>query len=344
MSTNNTKIGAVVCIVVIIASVGFGLYLLLPPAPSEIEVFKIVQIENGDLSHAYARENHESILRVASEFNTTERPIEVSASFNVGPADFRTTAESYILDGYDLIFVTDVTFEGTVLELAGDYPDVYFIGAGGWSSTSATGNISVMAWDIWKGYYLAGIIAGSMTESGSLGWISAFDFPDNARVFNMLMAGAQSYNASVTGQYLFTGDWQDSILSAAAASTLISNGADVLCGVGGLVAGIISQVLLEDKYYIGYDWDEYDLAPSNILTSVMYNRDAYLREFLGDVFAGTFGGTFLSLGIGEGAVNIAPYHDFAAVIPQDAQDLVTSVIANITAGTFTLPVVSTTMP
>lgn len=347
MLSNTKQYGAIVVIIVIIAAVGIGLYVFLPgeAPPPEGEALKIAQIETGDLSFAWARVNHESLLRVAEALNTTETPIQVSASFNVGPAEFGSVAEAYILDGYDVLVCNDVTYEGTVATLAEDYPNVYFIGSGGWTSDSATGNVSVMAWDIWKGYYLAGIIAGSMTSSGIIGWISAFDFPDNARIFNMLMAGAQAYNASVTGQYLFTGDWHDAVKSATAASSLIDAGADVLAATGqGLVHGVLAECLTRGVYAIGYDWDEYELAPAVILTSVLYIRDAYLTSLLQDVLDGTFGGTFLTLGIADGATGIAPYHDLEEAIPQDAQDMVDDVIADINAGTFTLPAVTTTMP
>ncbi len=345
--SNTKQYGAIVAIIVVIAAVGIGLYAFLPGGapPVESESLKIAQIETGDLSFAYARVNHESLLRVVSALNTTETPIEVSATFNVGPAEFTSVAEAYILDGYQVLACNDVTYEGSVADLAENYPNVYFIGSGGWSASSATGNVSVMAWDIWKGYYLAGIIAGSMTLTGTIGWVSAFEFPDNARIFNMFMAGAQSYNASVTGSYLFTGDWHDAVLSATAASTLIDAGADVLAATGqGLVHGVLAECLTRGVYAIGYDWDEYELAPSVILTSVLYIRDAYLTNLLGAILAGTFGGVYLTLGIEDGATNIAPYHDLEDDIPLAARNQVADVIADIIAGTFTLPAVATTMP
>lgn len=345
MSFDTKKVGMIAIVIIIVASVGIGLWLWFPQTPVEPEVFKIAQLETGDLSFSWARLNHESITRIAGEFNTSERRIEVSVSFHIAAADFGRVAETYILDGYDLIIGSDVVYESTVAELAAEYPNVMFIGLGGWTSDSATGNVSVMSWDIWKGYYFAGIIAGAMTTTNKLGWVSAFEFPDNARIYNMFLAGATEYNDAVTGQYLFTGDWHDSIGGATAASTLIDAGADVVAGTGGgLDHGVITECIAEGVYAIGYDYDAYELGPDALLTSVVYNRDAYFRTFLEQIFAGTFGGDFLVLGIEDGATDIAPYHQHEDDIPQDARDLVDERRAAILAGTFSLPVVEATFP
>ena len=125
----------------------------------------------------------------------------------------------------------------------------------------------------------------------------------------------------------------------------MDGGADVLAATGqGLVHGVLAECLTRGVYAIGYDWDEYELAPSILLTSVLYIRDAYLRYFIQEILDGTYEGTYLSLGIEDGATNIAPYHDLEDAIPLAARNLVSQVIANITAGTFTLPDVATTMP
>src|SRR3546814_12081121 len=84
------------------------------------------------------------------------------------------------------------------------YPKVSFLHAGG-LKTSA--NVGTYWADSDDGMYLAGMAAGSVSKSGKLGFIGAFQIPQLLRSINAFTLGAQSVNPKATTTVVWTGGW-----------------------------------------------------------------------------------------------------------------------------------------
>ena len=76
--------------------------------------------------------------------------------------------------------------------------------------------------------YLAGVLAGKMTKSNTLGFVASVKIPEVIRNINAYTLGARSVNPAIKTKVVFTGSWFDMNKERQAAESLIGQGADVL--------------------------------------------------------------------------------------------------------------------
>lgn len=334
-------------IVIILAGGGaayyyWGILGVQTPAP---QVYKIALLSNTYEYTTYGSAVAIGLEEAVRTMNSSERPLTLKRLYGIPIADIPRVAEELINDGYRLFIVPHVVLEATTVALADAHPDILFLGSGGWSNSSLRKNLAIFAFDIYKGYYLAGIVAGAMTKTNTIGFTTAFKYASAAQIYNMLMAGATRVNPNVKGLYTFTGSYGDSSKGAASADALMDAGADLVVGLGnGMTDGAIKEADRRGVYSMGCYWDEHMLAPNTVITSVMYRHEYYYVTALRAVFDGTFANAYWSFGIKEGVVDIAPFHQLQNVVPQSTQDLIQQVKQGIISGTFTLPEVSGEFP
>ena len=128
-------------------------------------------------------------------------------------------------DGYDLIFATSFGYLEFMSRVAPEYPDVVFEHATGYLSDA---NCSNYSGSLYEATYLAGLVAGSMTETTKLGYVGPFTTPDVLRAFNAWVVGAREISPDVEVQMIWVNTWFDPAQETQAAQTLLDNGADVL--------------------------------------------------------------------------------------------------------------------
>src|SRR3984885_1327839 len=129
------------------------------------------------------------------------------------------TMESMInLDDATLLFPTSFgNYNPHMLKMAAKYPKIRFEHCGGLWSEKDPKNAGSYFGYIDEAQHVAGIIAGSMSKSGKLGFVAA-----------------KLANPKATTQVIFTGDWSMPVKEAEATNSLIDQGVDVLtCHVDG---------------------------------------------------------------------------------------------------------------
>ena len=117
--------------------------------------------------------------------------------------------------------------------VAADYPDIAFVfGSGG---GPAEPNFSVFDNWIHEPAYLAGMIAGGVTESNVLGVVGGYPVPEVNRIVNAFIAGAQETNEDVDVKVTFLNSWFDPAAAKEAAL------AQVGCGRGRALRGALRR-------------------------------------------------------------------------------------------------------
>jgi basic membrane protein A len=106
------------------------------------------------------------------------------------------------------------------------------------------------------------------------------------------------------------------------ANGLISQGADVIFGVGGVMGnGALGAARDRGKWGIGVDVDQYLTLPQErgiLLTSVMKNLDNAVYSLIQEALEGRFHGGETTVGTLENrGTGLAPFHDFEDQIPQN---------------------------
>lgn len=190
--------------------------------------------------------------------------------------------------------------------------------------------------------FLVGYIAAMMSETGKVGFvggmesevISAFDYGYHAGVAYANKVADK--DVKVLRQYAEAFD--DPAKGKAIANSMYQQGADIVFhAAGGTGDGVIEAAKEQDKYAIGVDRDQNDLAPDNVITSAMKRVDVGVYNVVKDLKEGKFpGGTTVVYGLEEGAVDIAPTSD--KHVPKEILDKVEEIKKLIIDGEIKVPV------
>ncbi len=195
----------------------------------------------------------------------------------------RTLREVAEIDVPDIIFGDAFGNEEAVRAVAADYPDIAFVfGSGG---GPAEPNLSVFDNWIHEPAYLAGMLAGGLTESGVIGVVGGMPVPEVNRLANAFIAGAVAVNPEVEAKVSFINSWFDPAAAKEAALAQIDAGADVLYAER---FGVIEAADENDVIAVGNMSDQSSLAPDNVVTSVTWDMQPTAVYVVDQVVGGTY--------------------------------------------------------
>src|SRR5690606_845725 len=90
-------------------------------------------------------------------------------------ADAERVIRDLAQQGNKLIFTTSFGYMNPTLKVAKQFPDVTFVHSTGYKTAD---NVSVTNARFYEARYLAGIVAGKMTQSNIIGYVGAFPIPE----------------------------------------------------------------------------------------------------------------------------------------------------------------------
>ncbi len=230
--------------------------------------------------------------------------------------------------GNKIIFATSFGFMEPMLKVAKDFPDVKFEHATGYKTAD---NMRVYDARFYQDSYLAGMIAGKMTKSNTLGFVGSFPIPEVLRNINAYTLGAQSVNPKVKTKVVWVNTWFDPPKESEAAQSLINGGADVLLQNTDSTA-VLQTAEKAGKYAFGWDSDMSAFAPKAHLASAIVDWSNYYIKSIEEVKAGSWkGGIVTRWGVEEGQNDLVKMADF---VPAEVKTMVTDVKAKMKAGAF----------
>jgi basic membrane lipoprotein Med (substrate-binding protein (PBP1-ABC) superfamily) len=189
--------------------------------------------------------------------------------------------------------------------------------------------------------YLAGTLAGLMTESGVIGGVGGMRLSSVEGHLEPYRNGAQCATAGVTVLITYTGTFVDPDLGAVVAQDMMSAGADVIFTVGGPTGnGALLETTQSDNWGIGVDADQYvtlfngGTVPGSdkVLSSAMKNLDNAVFDTISDVVDGAFTSGTVVYDLTTDGVGLAPFHEADPYVPQSVRDALSSVKQGIIDG------------
>lgn len=269
--------------------------------------------------------------------------INLVCTENVAPPDAERILRQYAETGeYEIIWAHSSYFEA-VKVLAPEFPDIawMFTGSG---NEGVGGNAYWGDVFIHEPAYLAGIIAGFMTETNKLGAVAAFPFPNVNAPVNAFYDGALSVNPDVTFSVTYIESWFDPVKGKESASAQIAAGADIIYAerFGPFEAAQEGGVLA-----FGHFLDQASLAPDVVIASPMAMWDPNIRNIIEKWYDYTVNGVAFDAPMErivfsylDGGSTLSPYHGFDSIISQEAKDAVDAANEAILAGDLVIPVKS----
>ena len=211
-------------------------------------------------------------------------------------------------------------------KVAKDHPDVFFEHATGYKTGP---NLRVYEGRFYEDAYLAGIVAGKMTKSNTLGFVGSFPIPEVMRNLNAYLLGAQSVNPKAKLKIVWVSSWFDPPKETEAATTLLNGGADVLLQNTDSSA-VLQAAEKAGKYAFGWDSDMSAYAPKAHLGSAVLNWAVYYEKVVNDVLNKTWKTEDTKWGTKEGMNDFVKIND---VVPEDVKKLVDAAKAGLKDGT-----------
>ena len=267
----------------------------------------------------------------------SEGEINLSVSEQVDLPDYERIATEYAEEGYDLILGNTTEFQDPSLAVAEKYPDLHFAIVTGWLLGPNHAETTVHEGE---GAYLAGMLAASLTKTGKVGVVGAFEYPTQIACHEGFKLGVRAVDPDVEVQEAWTGTWYDVNMGYEAGQAMIESGVDVIfISVSGPGFGAIEAARDHgpDVLAIGSFVDMHEVAPDNVVTSVFWDSYPTVKEMLADIRAGTFEGKMYWGTVANGGTGLAPYWGFESQIPEDVKVLIRDTTEQIADGTLEIP-------
>ncbi len=253
--------------------------------------------------------------------------------------DYATNIATFIDQDFDVIVTVGFALGEATLVAAGENPEVMFIGVDQFQG-EAVPNVAGLIFPEDQAGFLAGALAGLMTETNTVGAVLGTDLVPPVVAFKEgFENGARYTNPDVELISTFHPGgldvaFTDPAWGADTARQALDSGADVIFGAGGLTGnGALGEIAKEggDAFCIGVDTDQWETVPEAqpcLITSAMKLIDTGVIDLIGLAGKGE-----LPAGNFVGTVGLAPYHDFDSVIPDDVKTQIEELTPQVLDGT-----------
>ena len=240
-------------------------------------------------------------------------------------ADAERVIREMAQSGHQVIFATSFGYMNYMEKVSKQFPKVAFIHATGYKTGP---NLGIYNARFYEGRYVNGVVAGRMTKSNILGYVAAFPIPEVLQGINAFTRGARSVNPKAEVRVIWTSSWYDPGKEREAASTLISQGADVLTHHTDSTA-IVQMAEEKGKYAFAYHSDMSKYGPKAQLSGTTHHWGEYYTKTMNEVASGKWKPSSVWGGMKDGMIKVAAYN---AAVPADVKAQAQQVEADIKSG------------
>jgi simple sugar transport system substrate-binding protein len=231
--------------------------------------------------------------------------------------------------GNKLIFGTTFGYMEPMLKVAPDFKGINFQHATGYKTAE---NLSTYDSRTYEGAYMAGVIAGKMTKTNTLGVVASIPIPEVIRNINSFTLGAQSSNPKIKTKVVWVNEWFNPPKETEAATSLINGGADVLFQNTDSPA-VLKTAQDKGKRAFGWDSDMTAYGPKAHLASAIINWGPYYIKTTKEALEGKNASSQSWWGVKEGAIDIV---SIAEDVPAETKAKVDEVKAGLKDGSFVI--------
>jgi basic membrane protein A len=281
-----------------------------------------------------------------------EEGLEFAHIVSEAATDYEKNIDNFITEGCGLIITVGFLMGDSTAAAAQANPDVkfaivdysYFPGAGCaedvadcYTEEGGLANVTSLMFAEDEVGYLAGVLAGCMSDSGVIGSVSGMEIPPVVRFVVGYQTGAASQNPDIETLNVYIPDFNDPSTGKQAGESMIASGADIIFGVGGNTGnGGLLAAHEAGLIAIGVDVDQYETYPEvagSLVTSAAKNMDVAAGDAVRAYVAGNLEGGIQLATVENGGVGLAPYHDQDSNIPDECKTAVEEAEAGLAAGT-----------
>lgn len=216
---------------------------------------------------------------------------ETAYKESVQQADWVTTMQDFVDQGYDLIVAPGNQYIDAVEQVAKDNPDAHFCIFN--AEINDYDNIECTMPDTIQIGQIAGVMAGLATKTNSIGFVGGVELDTTQNKIKGYTEAAQKVNPAVQVTTAYANSFSDSAKGKELGTNMIQqNNVDVMFGDASIVDTGVREALKAagaDHYDIGQPGDITSTDPELILTSVVTDNVKMTNEVMDDLVNNSFG-------------------------------------------------------
>lgn len=300
---------------------------------TEKETFKIGMVSDvgGINDESFNQLAWEGLQKAKDELGVEVKVIESKQA-----SEYLGNIETLADEGVDLIIGVGNTMANDIKTQAENYPEQSFAIIDE-TYDEIPSNVTPILFKANEASYLTGLIAGKMTKTNKIGFIGGMENSVISTFEYGYLAGAREANSEVETSSQYAGTFADAAKGKSIANQMYTNGVDIIfSAAGGTGLGVIESAKEQNKYAIGVDKDQSDLAPKNVLTSALKKVDVGVYDTVKAFVNGTLtGGKEEVYGLKQDGVGIP--ESTKNLVPQDIIDYVDTIKEKIINGEIEVP-------
>lgn len=244
-------------------------------------------------------------------------------------SDYEKNIETHISSGADLVITVGDIMGSATATMAKKYPRVKFAIVDHAYSPNKEGvdpytkdldNVTSLMFAEDQAGYLAGVLAGCVSQTGKVAAVSGSEKSSVKRFVAGFQKGAKSVKPNIVTFNQSISNFNDAATGKTVAQSFISQGADVIFGVGGNTGkGALMAAKQAKKKAIGADVDQYFTYPEVkdvLVASAMKNIDAATSKAVQDLAKGNLQAGIQVANVNTGGVGLSPYHEWDSKISE----------------------------
>jgi basic membrane protein A and related proteins len=194
-----------------------------------------------------------------------------------------------------------------ISKLAEEFPDQRFGVPSDLFLEELPDNVAAFQINVHEVSYLVGVVAGMLTETGTVGAVVGGDSPGLNQFFWAYKQGVLDVCADCTVHVSYLGfDFANPTLGKETALALYEQGADILFQVAGRSGeGVLSAAQETGNYAIGVDSNQDDVAPGSVIVSAMKRVDTSTFLLVKNTLEGNYQSGFNVIGMADGATGLS---------------------------------------
>lgn len=302
------------------------------PSSQDDPGFRVALLTPGPISdQSWNGGAYEGLLHIRDSLGARISHVQTNT-----PADFDENFRLYGAGGYSLVFGHGFEFQDAAERVGPEYPNTVYVTTGG-DRTSA--NVAAMALSFDEPSFLAGMVAASVSRTGTVGCIGGTELPPVKSSFAAFAAGVRAVKPNANILVSYVGNWDDVSAGKEQALAQMGRGVDVIFQNADAAGLGIFQAVRENtgRWIIGSNVDQNGILPAMTLGSVVIDLPHAFLAVAREVKRGTFKARVIRLDTRSDAVRWTPNAALASVVPMSVRRQVDSVRALMRTHAFVLP-------
>jgi len=246
------------------------------------------------------------------------------------PSDQEEALRTYAAQGYDLVFGHGFEFQGAAERVSAQYPKTAFVVTSG---ERVAGNVSPLIFHLSEASYLAGVAAGGLTKTNTIGFVGGIELPPIKEAESAWVAGAKSVNPKIVARSTYLNTFDDVAAGREATLALLRAGVDMVHHNADQAALGAFQAVKEspNAYIFGANLNQRALAPERVVGSAVIDLPRAFLAIAREVKAGGFQPKVESFGLKSGVIRYEPNPALEGMLSTELKAKLNAVRDSITA-------------